>query len=34
MKLYIFLVTYCKIFQPKNPFYKKMKMTKKKDYNP
>jgi hypothetical protein len=28
-KLYIFLITYCKRFHPKNPFYEKMKMTKK-----
>ncbi len=30
MKLYVFLVTYCKIFNFKNPFYEKMKMTQKK----
>jgi hypothetical protein len=28
--LYVFLVTYCKIFHPKSLFYKKMKMTIKK----
>jgi hypothetical protein len=27
--LYVFFLTYCKIFHPKNPFYEKMKMTKK-----
>jgi len=26
-KLYVFLVTYCKIFHPKSPFYEKVKMT-------
>jgi hypothetical protein len=26
-KLYVFLVTYCKIFHPKNSFYEKMKIT-------
>jgi hypothetical protein len=30
MRLYVFLVTYCKIFHLKNPFYEKMKMTQKK----
>jgi hypothetical protein len=26
-KLYVFLITYCKIFHPENPFYEKVKMT-------
>ncbi len=26
-KIYVFLVTYCKIFHPKSPFYEKVKMT-------
>jgi hypothetical protein len=26
-KLYVFLITHCKRFHPKNPFYEKMKMT-------
>ncbi len=29
-KFYVFLITYCKRFHPKNPFYEKVKMTKKK----
>jgi len=29
-KLYVFLVTYCKRFHPKSPFYEKVKMTIKK----
>jgi len=29
-KLYVFLITYCKRFHPKNSFYKKVKMTTKK----
>jgi hypothetical protein len=29
-KLFVFLVTYCKIFHPKYPFHEKIKMTKKK----
>jgi hypothetical protein len=28
-KLYVFLITYYKSFHPKNHFYEKMKMTKK-----
>jgi hypothetical protein len=30
IKLYVILITYCKIFHPKNPFYEKVKMTTKK----
>ncbi len=30
-KLYVFFITYCKRFHPKNPLYEKMKMTKKKN---
>ncbi len=32
-KLYVFLVTYCKRFHPKNPFYENMKNDHKNDYS-